>query len=64
LGDIPFLGRIPIDPHLAESADAGEPFMEKYPESEAAQGCDFIVEKLLKGKNASLFENKLIYYDI
>jgi ATP-binding protein involved in chromosome partitioning len=49
LGDIPFLGRIPIDPHLAESADAGEAFVEKYPESEAARGCDLIVEKLLRG---------------
>ena len=64
LGDIPFLGRIPIDPHLAESADAGEPFVEKYPESEAARGCDLIVEKLLKGDQASLSENKSIYYDL
>jgi ATP-binding protein involved in chromosome partitioning len=64
LGDIPFLGRIPIDPHLAESADAGEAFVEKYPESEAARGCDLIVEKLLQGDKASLFENKSIYYDL
>jgi len=48
LGNIPLLGRIPIDPHLAESADAGEPFVEKYPESEATRGCDLIVEKLLE----------------
>jgi ATP-binding protein involved in chromosome partitioning len=64
LGDIPFLGRIPIDPHLAESADAGEAFVEKYPESEAARGCDLIAEKLLKGDKASLSENKSIYYDL
>jgi ATP-binding protein involved in chromosome partitioning len=64
LGDIPFLGRIPIDPHLAESADAGEPFVEKHPESEAARGCDLIGEKLLKGDQASLSENKSIYYDL
>ena len=63
-GDIPFLGRIPIDPHLAESADAGEVFVEKYPESEAARGCDLIGEKLLKGDKASLSENNSIYYDL
>ena len=64
LGDIPFWGRIPIDPHLAESADAGEAFLEKYPESEAARGCDLIVENLLKGDKTSLSENKSIYYDL
>jgi ATP-binding protein involved in chromosome partitioning len=51
LGDIPFLGRIPIDPHVAECADAGEAFVETYPESEAARGCNFIVEKNYQRKS-------------
>jgi len=63
-GDIPFLGRIPIDPHLAESAAAGEAFVEKYPESDAARGCDLIGGKLLQGDPASLSENDSIYYDL
>jgi len=50
LGDIPLLGRIPIDPHVAECADAGEPFVKTYPESEVAQGCNLIVEKIIKGR--------------
>ena len=46
LGNIPFLGRIPIDPHLAECADAGKTFLEKHPESEVAEGCNLIIKKL------------------
>ena len=36
LSDIPLLGRIPIEPHVAECADAGDPFLEKHPESGVA----------------------------
>jgi len=50
LGDIPFLGRIPIDPHMAECADAGEPFLDKYPESEIAEGFKLITEKIMDGQ--------------
>lgn len=35
--DVPFLGRIPIDPHFVECDDAGGPFLEKYPESEVVE---------------------------
>lgn len=34
---IPFLGRIPLDPHIVESTDNGKPFVETYPDSEAAK---------------------------
>jgi len=50
LGDIPFLGRIPIDPYMVKCADAGDPFLEKYPESEVAQACNLIIEKIKGGE--------------
>ena len=50
LGDIPFLGRIPIDPRLGDSADTVEPFLQKYPESEVAEACNLIIEKIMKGE--------------
>jgi Mrp family chromosome partitioning ATPase len=48
--DIPFLGRVPIDPLLGESADTGEPFLQKYPESEVAEACNLIIEKIMGGE--------------
>jgi len=64
LGDIPFLGRIPIDPHMAECADAGELFLEKYPESEVAQACNLIIDKILGGNRVNLCEDRSIYADL
>ena len=48
LMDVPFLGRIPIDPHLANSADAGQPYLEKSQDSEAAIAFNQVAEKILK----------------
>jgi ATP-binding protein involved in chromosome partitioning len=48
LMDIPFLGRIPIDPHLFECIDDGEPFMGKYPDSQAAKAYELIAKKVLE----------------
>jgi MinD-like ATPase involved in chromosome partitioning or flagellar assembly len=45
---IPFLGRIPIDPYLSERADAGESFMEKYPESQAEKAYELIAQKVME----------------
>ena len=47
--DIPFLGRIPIDPHMGACADAGDLFLERHPESEVAQACNLIIEKIKGG---------------
>ena len=47
--DIPFLGRIPIDPHMGACADAGDLFLERHPESEVAQACNLIIEKIKRG---------------
>lgn len=47
--NVPFLGRIPFDPQLVACADAGESYMEKYPESEATAAYNQIVEKIMDG---------------
>ena len=64
LGDIPFLGRIPIDPHCVECADAGEPFLEKYPESEVTESYNLIIEKIMGGHKSSLSEDGSTYHDL
>ena len=61
LGDIPFLGRIPIDPHMVECTDAGGAFLEKYPESEVAKACNLITEKILRGPKSSFSESRPVY---
>jgi Mrp family chromosome partitioning ATPase len=48
--DIPFLGRIPIDPHMIECDDAGDPFLDKHPESEVVEACNLIIEKIMGGE--------------
>jgi Mrp family chromosome partitioning ATPase len=45
---IPFLGRIPFEPHIVESGDRGRPFMLNPAGSEAAIAFNGIVEKILK----------------
>ena len=40
--EVPFLGRIPFDPHIVETTDNGKPFVESYPYSEASK----IIEKI------------------
>ena len=35
--DVPFLGRIPIDPRIVEASDSGTPYVKAYAESEAAR---------------------------
>lgn len=64
LGNIPFLGRIPIDPHMAGCADAGDPFLDKHPESEVAEGCNLIIEKIMGGNKTNLLEDRSTYYDL
>jgi len=58
LMDIPFMGRIPIDPHMDECTDAGDLFLEKHPESEVAEACKLIIEKIIGGNKANLSEDR------
>ena len=64
LGDIPFLGRIPIDPHMVKCADTGDPFLDKHPESEIAEACNLIIEKIIGNNKSSLAEDRSVYYDL
>ncbi|MEJ2241530.1 MAG: Mrp/NBP35 family ATP-binding protein [Candidatus Bathyarchaeota archaeon] len=46
--DIPFLGKIPIDPRICEASDSGHPFVMENPDSPAAKSFAQIVEKIKK----------------
>lgn len=50
--DIPFLARIPIDPRMVASADAGRLYVEKYPDSAVTKAFDQIVDKIM-GENST-----------
>ena len=45
--NVPFLGRIPLDPQIVESSDAGEPFIFHHKNTEAAEAFRRIVAPLL-----------------
>jgi Mrp family chromosome partitioning ATPase len=62
--DIPFLGRIPIDPHMVKCADTGDLFLNKHPESEVAEACNLIIEKIIGNNKSSLSEDRSVYYDL
>ena len=44
--DVPFLGRIPLDPRCSESSDIGVPYVVKYPDSPASHATLAIVDKI------------------
>ena len=46
--DIDYLGRIPTATDMTECIKAGESYLEKYPDSEAAHGYKSIVEKIME----------------
>jgi len=46
--DVPFLGRIPIDPKIVESSDEGRPFVFHHQDTEAASAFHRIVKPLLE----------------
>jgi len=48
--DIPFLGRIPLDARMVTCADAGESYMEKYPDAELTKAFDQIVATIMGGE--------------
>ena len=48
--DVPFLGRVPLDPQIVESGDSGEPFILSHSQSEAAKVFKIIAEKILEEK--------------
>jgi ATP-binding protein involved in chromosome partitioning len=48
--NVPFLGRIPIDPQIVEACDSGQPYVDKYRQSQAARAFQEAV-MLLTGLN-------------
>ena len=46
--NVPFLGRIPFDPKMVKCGDAGESYMEKYPDSEITKAYNQIVAKIME----------------
>lgn len=44
--DVPFLGRIPLDPVISHSSDIGSPFVYSHPESPAAEAITSIADQI------------------
>ena len=45
--DVPYLGKLPLDPNLTRACEAGESFLQKFPSSSASSHFDTIVEKVI-----------------
>jgi Mrp family chromosome partitioning ATPase len=45
---VPFLGRIPLEPKIVEAGDSGKPYFEYYRESETAKAFNRVIEPLLR----------------
>jgi predicted Fe-Mo cluster-binding NifX family protein len=56
--NVPYLGRIPIDPKMVECSDAGESYVEKNPDSEATKVFNDIVEQIVESKQVEVSETK------
>ena len=46
--NIPFLGRIPIDPNIGESCDAGTPYIHHYAQTETAKAFERVIGPILR----------------
>jgi ATP-binding protein involved in chromosome partitioning len=46
---VPFLGRIPIEPQLAVSGDAGVPYIQKYPDTVTGKAFAEVIRPILAG---------------
>jgi ATP-binding protein involved in chromosome partitioning len=46
--EVPFLGRIPIEPSIVEAGDSGKPYLEYNRESAAAKAFNSVIEPLLR----------------
>ena len=56
--NVPYLGRIPLDPKVVEASDAGEAYVEKHPDSETSKAFNDIVEKIVESEQAQVSEAK------
>jgi MinD-like ATPase involved in chromosome partitioning or flagellar assembly len=46
--NVPFLGRIPLDPRLARCSDEGQSFLQQYPATPTAQAYREIIHALMQ----------------
>ena len=49
--NVPFLGRIPIDPKIVETGDDGKPFITDFAGSEAGKAMQEIVNNIIERTN-------------
>ncbi len=59
--DVPFLGKIPIDPHVGQACDAGTPFVYHYSKTETAKAFERVIAPILAlsfKKEEAVIENK------
>lgn len=49
--EVPFLGRIPLEPGIVEAGDSGKPFLQYYPASETSKAFDLAIKPLLSLKD-------------
>ncbi|MFI5341723.1 MAG: P-loop NTPase [Candidatus Methylomirabilales bacterium] len=54
--DVPFLGRIPLDPQIVLDSDAGTPYVLRQPESDAARAFARVVERILESSSGNADE--------
>ncbi|MEW6067697.1 MAG: P-loop NTPase [Nitrospirota bacterium] len=45
--DVPFLGRIPLEPKIVEAGDSGKPYLQYFQDSETAKAFDEVIKPLL-----------------
>ncbi|MBN1841018.1 MAG: P-loop NTPase [Deltaproteobacteria bacterium] len=57
--NVPFLGRIPFDTKMVQCADAGESYLEKYPDSEMTKAYNEIVAKIAESSQKKASVTKL-----
>ena len=45
--EVPFLGKIPIDPEIVEACDNGEPYVDRFKDSTTAKAFQKVIQPLL-----------------
>jgi len=50
--NVPFLGRIPIEPQIVTTGDSGAPFVERFPDTPAARAFADVVGNILTGNRS------------
>jgi ATP-binding protein involved in chromosome partitioning len=58
--NVPFLGRIPFDPKMVECADAGESYLQKYPDSEVTQAYNQVVATMMEADRTKTPETQSV----